>query len=753
MVDLEKIANPPDPGAAAQEQNARLLQMLLRGKWLILVLPILFAGGTWAYYNNKIPGFRVVPRYRATAKIQVNARIPDLLTGTSQAPDARLSVLARQQEQLFRSESVLRPLSENSEVAKLRTFQDLGEMSLIGALASGLSARTDSRTDQVAISFECSSRADAAVVADAAVEAYFGYHRQLARKKADEAAALLSTKREEIVAEHETINSRILELKQEHKIPYEDLRNPHASMLEAHTDSMQQALQDLHTAQVELRRVVKAAENQDTYLDYGTARRLTYPNTVLEGTISEYQRQRQDKYIEYEKKRPTYPEGSSILQNIEREMETLDREIDRIVLEYAEEGLRLARDDVQGLEQRYAMYEEKILEIEKDYFPMEKVLSDLRNLQIERALLQEQISEFGERIDDENVTGEAGALNIHVIENARVGYLPVYPETEKMTLMAALIGAFLGLSVVLVRGFIDRRIWSVEEVPNLLGADVVGVFPELLTRKRPKVGRIVEEDPASVAAEAIRSLRTSCSFGLPDNGKGVIFVTSSVSGEGKSVVASNLAIALAQSGRKTLLVDADLRAPGQNEIFAVIGKRGLGDVLAGEEVCANAIVRSVTADGMDLLPAGDASLGAAELVEGGACQQLFEQLRAEYDCVVVDSSPVLETAETRVLASLSNLTVFVMRMNRSTAPNSQRAVGILRSIGAEILGVMLNGAKTRRGAKAYAGGLTYGYGYGYGQYRAPGGPRSDMQEVASRAAPPTPDSRRLPAVGEIHGGG
>ena len=747
MVDLERIAMSPDAGGAgAQDQNARLLQMLQRGKWLIVVLPILFAGVTWAYYNNQIPGFKVVPLYRATGKIQVDARIPDPIKGSTQ-PDSRPSSLAKQQEQLFRSPLILQRLADMEEVANLRIFQNLGGQTVMGALYEGLMARSDAKTDRVAVSFTTSNRNAARLVTDAAIQAFLDYHKQFAYDRAMNSVAVLEgerTKKQEKIA---ALDVQIRELKKEHGISGDVLRNPFTSELEALKAERQTALQDMTAAQVELQGIELKAKDPVTFLDYGTARRNEQTTGAFEERIAQYKRSFDDLTARRLSMAKALAEGHEQLLLIDRERAALQKEIDAIYLTYAEEGLRIARDKVQSHRQKYERYQELVAEIETKYFAMEGVLTDLHNLVSDRQLLQNDVNQFTDLIAELHVSGGAGGLNIHVVEPARTAPMAVYPETMKYVLIAGALGFALSVGLVLLRGFADRRIWTVEEVPNLLGTDVVGVFPELFTRKRPKVGRIVEEDPGSIAAESIRSLRTSCSFGLPENGKGIVFVTSSVSGEGKSVVASNLAIAFAQSGRKTLLLDADLRSPGQNEIFAVIGKRGFGDALAGDGDYESGLVRSVTAEGLDMLPAGDSSKGAAELVEGGGSRELMARLRQDYDCIVIDSSPVLETSETRVLASMSDLVVFVMRMNVSTAPNGQRAVGILRNVGAELLGVMLNGARTRKGAKAYAGGLTYGYGYGYGQYKKSTATRIEMQEVASRAIP-TPGTPRFPTVGD-----
>jgi capsular exopolysaccharide synthesis family protein len=310
---------------------------------------------------------------------------------------------------------------------------------------------------------------------------------------------------------------------------------------------------------------------------------------------------------------------------------------------------------------------------------------------------------------------------------------PVYPETEKTLLYALGASGILAFGLVLLLGIADRRVRAVEDVPELLGTSVLGVLPALPGGSdRSSIARQVEENPHSLLAEAIRSVRTATTFALPA-GCGMVQITSAGSGEGKSVCASNLAFALAKAGKKTLLIDADMRKPAQHQVYAVPNSIGLAGLLTSSVALKKAIVPNV-ALGLDLLPAGDARGRAAELCEGPVLPELVQTLRESYECLVVDSPPVLESSEARVLAALSDAVVIVLRLDRSKAPNLKRAAGILRGVGARILGALPNGASTQRGARAFSGGISYGAGPvpGAPVPRAPR-PSAESEAEAARA--------------------
>jgi capsular exopolysaccharide synthesis family protein len=379
---------------------------------------------------------------------------------------------------------------------------------------------------------------------------------------------------------------------------------------------------------------------------------------------------------------------------------------DEVALAYAQDWLRTAEISFREAEQLERSLAEDVRSLESELVETNLVLARIDDLERERNVLLEVIGRFGERITDLGILDQTGGLNLHQLET-RTYARPVYPD-EEAALVYALGGSIiLAFALVLVRGLSDRRVREVQQVPALLGTSVLGVLPELSGLGRGRLARLVEEQPDSLPAEAIRSARTATNFALPEDGRGVVLVTSAASGEGKSVCASNLAFALARAGKKTLLVDGDLRRPAQHEIYGVPNRNGLADLLASSLALRKALVPNV-AVGLDLLCAGEARGRASELCEGPILPELIASLRQQYEVVLIDGPPVLESSEARVVATLSDAVVFVLRLEHSTAPAARRALGILRGRGARLLGTLVNGARSKKGARDYAGGISYG---------------------------------------------
>jgi capsular exopolysaccharide synthesis family protein len=218
-------------------------------------------------------------------------------------------------------------------------------------------------------------------------------------------------------------------------------------------------------------------------------------------------------------------------------------------------------------------------------------------------------------------------------------------------------------------------------------------------------------NPRSAAAEAVRTLRTALHFGFAgsEDVKAIV-VTSPSAGDGKSTVASNLAIAMAQADQRVLLIDADLRRPTQHAIYEVSPERGLGSILTDRRPVAEAIIPNVM-ENLDLLPCGPLPNNPVELLNNGFFADLLEKLRERYDRVIIDAPPVVPLADARVISALADATLLVLRADRSTRRVSLAARNELWRVRATRIGVVFNGVPLRKQTYGYGG-----YGYGYGHY-------------------------------------
>jgi len=265
----------------------------------------------------------------------------------------------------------------------------------------------------------------------------------------------------------------------------------------------------------------------------------------------------------------------------------------------------------------------------------------------------------------------------------------------------------LGVGLALLRNWVDQRMRTAEEISIVLGVPILGVVPSMSRRQNIVArGQKVHRDSNSRAAEAYRTIRTAVFFGVPKGEAKTILITSPAAADGKTTLVSNLGITLAQAGQKTLILDADFRKPMQHKIFEVNHEEiGLSSVLAGATTLEEAI-RPTKVKGLELLTCGPDVPNPSEILNSKSFAKLLEDLSNRYDRVIIDSPPVMPVTDSQILAAVSDITLLVLRAEKSNRKISQQARDGLMSVGARILGVVVNDASKSS---------SYGY-YGYYDY-------------------------------------
>jgi capsular exopolysaccharide synthesis family protein len=231
------------------------------------------------------------------------------------------------------------------------------------------------------------------------------------------------------------------------------------------------------------------------------------------------------------------------------------------------------------------------------------------------------------------------------------------------------------------------------------------VFPKIGAQRQNGHGDLVAvRSPRSPAAEAYRTLRTNLQFSSLDRDVRTVLVTSGGLGDGKTTVVANLGVALAESGKRVVLVDCDLRRPGLHSLFGLNLSPGLSNALAQET--PEPPLSPTAVPGLSVLTAGDPPPNPAEFVASARMVRLLDRLRESADLVVVDSPPAAMVADAAVLAPSFDGVILVVSAGRTKREAAQRAKQQLDKVGARLLGVVLNNAKLDRKLREYyaAGG-------------------------------------------------
>jgi capsular exopolysaccharide synthesis family protein len=236
-------------------------------------------------------------------------------------------------------------------------------------------------------------------------------------------------------------------------------------------------------------------------------------------------------------------------------------------------------------------------------------------------------------------------------------------------------------------------------------------------RKHNRSAIAVAQAPRSPVAEAFRSIRTALSFSVAAQNVRFLMVTSASPAEGKTLVSTNVAAALAQTGKRVLLVDADMRKPALHKNFELDNKRGLTNLLIEEDTRVVDIARVTEIDDLSFISCGAIPPNPAELIGCERMRAVLQEMIDTYDYVVIDTPPVINVTDAAILAHTAHGVILVVRGFRTERDLARRAVEVLSAAGAKMLGVVLNNVDVPRGAHYYDGYYyTYKQGYYYSAY-------------------------------------
>ncbi|HEY2957426.1 MAG TPA: polysaccharide biosynthesis tyrosine autokinase [Actinomycetota bacterium] len=354
----------------------------------------------------------------------------------------------------------------------------------------------------------------------------------------------------------------------------------------------------------------------------------------------------------------------------------------------------------------------------------------LQALRARRDLLLGQLAVSKGRLDELSLQAATQVTDVSVIVPATSSGVPVEPRPLRTTAIGALLGLLVGFGLVLVREQLNRAVHNVEEVEQAVGASVRSMVPRVSSWRRRREARLViVEDAMSPTAEAYRILQASLGHLEVGTTSRILVLTSAVPGEGKSTTAANLAIAFAEAGVRTTLVDADLRHPRLHKFFKVDNRTGLGDILTSrstfEEVVDGGGWREAES-GLALLTAGRPLGQPTKALGSPALAELVARLR-ERGLVIFDTPPTLPVADAAVLAAHADAVLVVANPSVSSRPALEQLRRRLPSFGAKVLGVVLNSSEANRLA-----GEDYAYSYAYASEVDRAGPRHTAERARRR---------------------
>jgi capsular exopolysaccharide synthesis family protein len=354
-----------------------------------------------------------------------------------------------------------------------------------------------------------------------------------------------------------------------------------------------------------------------------------------------------------------------------------------------------------------------------------------------------------ERSKENDLTRMLRINNIRVVDRAQVPRRPVSPNVPLNIAGGVAVGVVLGLLAAVGREQLDRSIKTPDDVERELGLTFLGLLPSMdheskgpsAYGKRKRRGQrdlpnplgvpelVVHEHPASGVAEAARALRTNILFLSPDKPFRTLLVTSAAPAEGKTTVASCIAIAMAQAGRKVALLDCDMRRPRVHRIFNRTNDVGVTTALI-DIGTIDETIRETSVPNLSVVTTGPIPPNPAEILHSDAFHRLLKTLSERFDHIVIDSPPVAPVTDAAILSTQVDVTILVVRAFKTSKELARRAVRSLRDVGNRRVGTVLNAVDFGR--------RDYGYYQSY-YYR-----REGYSSELPQALPPSSDDVQPP---------
>lgn len=670
-----------------------LLEILWRRKLSIIGSVLLFVAGALVYL------LLTPPVYRAQCSLYVRLIGPNIVnsdqTGGVQPAPVKANLYT--QREVLRSTEILS--LKAAEFRRLETFARADDV--VQKLKDKLVIDIGDKDELVTVAYDTPVKEDAPVIVNGIVDAYRRFHSDEGQHVADKLQGILLGQRLQTRKDLNEKSQEMIAFKRSHGVlDYDgekgDLnRERLSSLLKALTE----ATSDRINAQLAYNEAAKTVADDpekvasvEEMKSRGGMKVISKEDTdLLRSEMFQWQARLQDLEQQYLAEHPR--------------VRSMRRRVEQLTIAYvAAAGSRLetAQQRERDLQSTYDEQNKKAIDRSADAAEYGRMKSDVDRLEKLLSTIESEITKI-------NLTQAAeSALKINVLEPARTPD-GTYPPRRKATTLAiaAAMGLLFGILLAALRDWSDPRLHSVDDIRASLGLPVLGAVPQMADSLAPAVrGQQILLEPSGEVAEAYRALRTSIKFGTPAGHNKTMVITSPNAGDGKTTLASNLAIALAQVGKRVLIMDADLRRPGQHEIFGAENGVGLADVLE-RDATSDSIIQKTTIDGLDIMPAGPMPENPSEILNGQKFIDLLDSLADRYDHVVIDSPPTLPVTDARIIAASCDVTIMALRADQSDRRLAQLARSGLMGVGANLIGVVINRVRGSNAAYGYVSDRAY----------------------------------------------
>jgi capsular exopolysaccharide synthesis family protein len=635
------------------------------------------------------------PQYTSSAKLYIEQSSPQLLRETQDNKIAKNYLYT--QATILKSNQVYQDVLE-----KARRSDSSGALKRFAAISNAfsyldrrLSVGVGKKDDIVSVSFTSPDPDEAAEVTNAVVDSYKTYSEGRVRNTSGQLLEILNKEKErtdkELLAKLQTLTDY---KKENNTILFTDKKDDAVSdrlgrLSEAVTRTQLDVLDaEAHYASVramaadsaQLRQYLQARRTQDAASVGGSE------SMVLRNKINTLQLQL-EKLL-----RVLTPEHPSV-KAMEDKIAATFEQLDAIEKEYV-----LAQQTIA--QQQYLVARQKLEQIQIHFNQQQKAAlesnekqAEYLRLESERQQTQKMCDLLDERIRELDVTENAGAMNIHILERAGPPARPSFPDARRIMTLSGIIGLGLSVGIALLRDVLDGRFCCDRQVQSALGCPVAGVIPQMPSKGPAELATYAYPD--SSAAQTFRKICTGIFFGLLREDARMLHICSGRAGDGKTTVVANLGIAMACSGQRTLIVDCHFSSPRLRDIFDLPSGCGIRELVQSQCTLAEAVQKTFI-EGLEVLGGGRSAANPMHLLNNRQFHSLLRTLRTHYDRILLDSEAISSLPESLILSHLSDAVILVMHGERA---DQKAAMSIRReheAVGSGLSAVIVTQVKCRQ---------------------------------------------------------
>ena len=767
-------------GDAGTSSGATVAQNLLRFVLAVryrknIVLATLAAAGLLGglYYTT------ATRFYAAKAAILVTQVGGDQLNTSMTGEESQRRNTMPTFENMVRSAKVLERAAGNLAPEDRVDLKNVSKEGWAGVLQRNLTARAIRSTSILEVSYRSRDPLVAVHVVDAIVQSYLDFMREMHAGTTAQLMEQLTKQRTEIGRNLRAVQERLVEARRElNDINFDSETKRLHPMLERCV-FFNNALLDLQKQRTELEASWKAidaavrngedigqhlmtlgdvAGREMLMSMLGLGPRESYAQANLEQGLMEDRATLRRMQMELG---PNHPELVALRERIAMTEQYLtgsqDRLLERIVeLRKGQLGpwlLHMVRQRLDGVCEKERQMLTRFEEARQQAVGLSGQLVQIQDLERDEKRFSTEYDELFKKITELDLRRDGSDVRTAVIQAPQPSKAPVSPRLSYVVLLSVVGGFGAGLALVHLLDALDDRFRSLDEMQSRLGVAVLSMVQQMKSGETPGLAAItMYADPTSAESEAFRTLRTALDLAHPDARQ--IVISSAEPGDGKTTVLANLAVGYAQSNKKTLLIDADLRRPGLTRMMGLKGMRGLSEVLRSDGEIGELAALHIQAsgiEGLDILPSGPRPTNPHELLAGTRFSQFLAWAAGVYDQILIDSPPALATSDTAIIGRLVDGVVLVVQPAKNRRHLVTRVVESFSMLKIPVLGLVINrvGSDRDQGYYSYHSGYSYGYGYGYGYgYSSGYGSPEDGAEGSptdDASPPPSPEEPEPPA--------